>query len=214
MTARAARRARPQLEAPAESELPDLSVMASGNLGLISLPREPGRASRERIEQLHPRLLTALREHPGIGFALVGSKRHGAVALGARGAHYLDEARVEGEDPLAPFGPNAAAHLRRTDSFPHCPDVLVNSTYWPETDEVAAFEELVGSHGGMGGTQSHPFLLHPAELPWPEAPVVGAERVHRILRGWLGSLGHAAYSSSESPGESTRTSTSGANRAT
>lgn len=121
---------------------------------------------------------------------------------------------MEGEDPLAPFGPNAAAHLRRTDSFPHCPDVIVNSSYWAETDEVAAFEELVGSHGGMGGTQSHPFVLHPAELPWPEAPVVGAERVHRILRGWLGSLGHAAYSSSDSPGEITRTSTLGANRAT
>jgi uncharacterized membrane protein YvlD (DUF360 family) len=214
MAARAARRASPALEAPADSTLPDLSVMASGNLGLISLPREPGRTSHERIEQLHSRLLTALRAHPGIGFVLVRSEHHGAVALGAGGAHYLDEARVEGEDPLAPFGPNAAAHLRRTDSFPHCPDVVVNSSYWAETDEVAAFEELVGSHGGMGGTQSRPFVLHPTGLPWPEAPVVGAERVHRILRGWLGSLGHAAYSSSESPGEITRTSTSGAKRAT
>jgi hypothetical protein len=211
---RAARQASPALEAPADSKLPDVSVMASGNLGLISLPREPGRATRERIEQLHPRLLRALREHPGFGFAMVRSERHGAVALGAHGAHYLEEMRVEGEDPLAPFGPNAAAHLRRTDSFPHCPDVIVNSTYWAQTDEVAAFEELVGSHGGLGGTQSHPFVLHPAELPWPEAPVVGAERVHRILRGWLGSLGHPSYNSSESPGESTRTSTSGANRAT
>ena len=77
-------------------------------------------------------------------------------------------------------------------------------------DEVAAFEELVGSHGGMGGPQSHPFVLHPADLPWPDDPVVGAERVHRILRGWLVALGHPAYSSSDSPGESTRTSTSGA----
>ena len=49
-----------------------------------------------------------------------------------------------------------------------------------------------------------------AELPWPDDPVVGAERVHRILCGWLVSLGHPAYSSSVSPGESTRTSTSGA----
>jgi hypothetical protein len=121
---------------------------------------------------------------------------------------------VEGDDPLAPFGPNAARHLRRTDAFPHCPDVMVNSAYWEETGEVAAFEELVGSHGGMGGTQSHPFVLHPSDLPWPSELVVGAEQVHRILRDWLARLGHTAYSSSDSPGDSSRTSTSGASSAT
>ena len=36
-------------------------------------------------------------------------------------------------------------------------------------------------------------MLHPAELPWPAEPVVGAERVHRIFRGWLAELGHEAY---------------------
>ena len=45
--------------------------------------------------------------------------------------------------------------------FAHCPDIVLNSTYWAETDEVAAFEELVGSHGGMGGEQSHPLALFP-----------------------------------------------------
>ena len=80
------------------------------------------------------------------------SERDGAVALGADGAHYLDEDRVEGEDPLAPFGPNAADHVRRTDGFPHCPDLMVNSHLLAgRPSEVAAFEELVGSHGGMGG---------------------------------------------------------------
>jgi uncharacterized membrane protein YvlD (DUF360 family) len=217
VAARAAGRAQRRMEAPAEDGadgLPELSVMASGNLGLISFPREPGRVTLERLEQLYPRLLPALREHPGIAFAMVRSERDGAVALGARGAHYLNADRVEGEDPLAPFGPNAAGHLRRTDAFPHCPDVMVNSAYWDETGEVAAFEELVGSHGGMGGTQSHPFVLHPADLAWPGEPVIGAEHVHRILRGWLAGLGHSAYSSSDSPGASVRTSTSGASSAT
>ena len=79
--------------------------MASGCLGLISFPREPGRVTLERLEQMHPRLLTALREHPGIGFVHVRSERHGAVVLGARGTRYLDEGRVEGEDPLEPYGP-------------------------------------------------------------------------------------------------------------
>jgi uncharacterized membrane protein YvlD (DUF360 family) len=215
VTARGARRAARRLEpAAAVDGLPELSVMASGNLGLISFPREPGRVTLERLEQLHPRLLPELRDHPGIAFVMVRSEREGTLAIGRAGVHHLDSGRVEGEDPLAPFGPNAAGHLRRTDGFPHCPDVMINSTFWAETGEVAAFEELVGSHGGMGGTQSHPFVLHPAELSWPDEPVVGAEAVHRILRGWLAALGHESYSSSDSPGDSTRTSTSGASSAT
>ena len=46
----------------------------------------------------------------------------------------------------------------------------------------------------MGGPQSFPFVLFPAELPWPEEPVLGAEAMHRILRGWLAGLGHERYS--------------------
>jgi uncharacterized membrane protein YvlD (DUF360 family) len=200
--------ARREVEETHDGELPELSVMASGCLGLISFPREPGRVSLERIEALYPQLIPALRDHPGIGFLLVRSEREGAIAIGAEGTRFLDSDRVEGEDPLAPFGPNAADHLRRTDGFPHCADLMVNSTYWPEFGEVAAFEELVGSHGGMGGTQSYPFVLHPSELEWPAEEVVGAERVHRILRGWLAGLGQTAYASEvDSPGESTRVST-------
>jgi uncharacterized membrane protein YvlD (DUF360 family) len=206
---------RHDLETQSGDALPELSVMASGCLGLISFPREPGRVTLERLERLHPRLVPALRDHPGIGFVHVRSERHGALAIGPNGTHYLDEGRVEGDDPLAPYGPHAAHHVRRTDAFPHCPDVLVNSSYWEDADEVAAFEELVGSHGGMGGGQSFPFVLFPAELDWPDEQVVGAERVHRIFRAWLAGLGHEAYASEvDSPGLSTRTSTPGATAAT
>jgi uncharacterized membrane protein YvlD (DUF360 family) len=172
---------------------PPVVVMASGCLGLISFPREPGRLSLERISELHPSLINTLREHAGIGFLLVRSDEHGAVVLGGAGANYLDEGRVEGDDPLAPFGPRAAQHVKRTDGFEHCPDIVLNSTYWTAGDEVAAFEELVGSHGGMGGTQSHPFLLHPCDLELPEQELVGAEHVHRYLRRWLVALGYREY---------------------
>ena len=124
---------------------------------------------------------------------VVRSEERGAVALGARGTHYLDEERIEGEDPLAPFGPNAAAHVRRTDGFAHCPDLLVNAAFSPDTEEVSAFEELVGSHGGMGGSQSFPFVLFPSALAYPDQEVVGAEHLHRVLRRWLVELGHDAY---------------------
>jgi uncharacterized membrane protein YvlD (DUF360 family) len=173
--------------------LPELVVMASGCLGLISFPRMPGRVTLEQLERAYPRVIPALRAHEGIGFVLVRSERDGPLVLGRAGLRRLDGDVVEGEDPLKPFGPNAARHVRRTDAFPHCPDIVVNSTYWSELDEVAAFEELVGSHGGMGGAQSYPFVLHPAELALPDEMLVGAEAVHRELRGWLAALGHTAY---------------------
>ncbi len=70
---------------------------------------------------------------------------------------------------------------------------MVNSTYWAETDEVAAFEELVGSHGGMGGGQSWPFAMVPTEWAEPPEPVVGAEAMHRHFRTWLTDLGHTSW---------------------
>jgi hypothetical protein len=151
----------------------------------------------ERIQQRYPGLIAALRAHPGIGFLLVRSDEHGAVVMGSAGVNYLDEARLEGVDPLAPFGADAARHVKRTDGFAHCPDIVVNSTYWQDSDEVAAFEELVGSHGGLGGTQAYPFLLHPLELELPEEELIGAELVHRHLRRWLLELGHEEYRTGE-----------------
>jgi uncharacterized membrane protein YvlD (DUF360 family) len=187
----------PERGAPAGDHPPELVVMASGCLGLISFPRETGRVTLERIDRLHPKLIGALRAHPGIGFLLVRSDEHGAVVMGATGVNYVDEGRIEGDDPLAPFGADAARHVRRTDGFAHCPDIVVNSTYWQESDEVAAFEELVGSHGGLGGTQSHPFLLHPLELTLPPEELIGAELVHHHLRRWLVELGHSEYAEDE-----------------
>jgi hypothetical protein len=173
--------------------LPELSIMASGCLGLISFPRIPGRATLEDISEQYPRLIPALREHDGIGFVFVRSKADGPVVLGASGVHYLDSGRVEGEDPLAPFGKTAAGHVKRTDGFRNCPDIMINSTYWPETGEVAAFEELCGSHGGLGGTQMFPFVLVPSDVTVPDEHVVGPGNLHRWLRRWLTELGHEGY---------------------
>jgi hypothetical protein len=75
--------------------------------------------------------------------------------------------------------------LKRTDGFPNAPDILVMSLYRPETGEVAAFEELVGSHGGLGGPQTHPFVLYPVMLPIDPGPIVGAAALHTQLKTWV-----------------------------
>lgn len=182
-----------QATATPADELPEVSVMASGCLGLISFPRLPGRVTLEQIQEHWPALLPALASHPGIGFVLVRSAADGPVVFGADGRHLLATGEVIGTDPLAPYGPNAAAHVARTDAFSRCPDLVLNSTYWEDTDEVAAFEELVGSHGGMGGEQTYPFVLAPVDLPLPDDEVVGSEAMHRVFRGWLAQLGHEAF---------------------
>jgi uncharacterized membrane protein YvlD (DUF360 family) len=163
-------------------------VLASGNLGLVSFPDVPHRMSREEIDARHPALLPTLANHPGVGFLLVRSEEHGGLVLGARGAEIPLDRLDEDPGPLAPFGPGAADAVRRTHSFPHTADIMVNSFHDPADGEVLAFEEQIGSHGGLGGAQSHAFLLSPVVLSTPDGEgtgIVGAEHVHRILRRWL-----------------------------
>jgi uncharacterized membrane protein YvlD (DUF360 family) len=162
----------------------DVVVLGSGNLGLVYLMEADGRMTLEELEARHPQLVPALRSHPHIGWVLVQSGEHGAVVLGADGALYLEEDRVEGENPLAAFPPTAARHLLRTHRFAHAPDILVGSFYDAALDEGCAFEELISFHGGLGGPQTRPFVLHPAELPPPGEPVIGAEALHVLLAGW------------------------------
>ena len=163
-------------------------VLGSGNLGLVYLMEEPRRLTLEEIDERHPRLLPALREHPHVGWVLVHSSQHGPVALGASGAHYLLHGHVEGEDPLASFSPNAPQHLRRTDGFPHVADIMIGSFYDPDLDEACAFEELISFHGGLGGLQTRPFILYPTQLPVPQGPIVGAAAVHGLLKSWRQTL--------------------------
>jgi uncharacterized membrane protein YvlD (DUF360 family) len=159
-------------------------VLGSGNLGLIYLMEERHRLTLEEIEERHPRLVPSLREHPHVGFVLVSSSERGPVALGARGAHYLQENQIEGDDPLRPFSECAPRHLARSIGFEHAPDLYVNSFYDQQVDEGCAFEELISFHGGMGGPQTRPFILSPVDLPLPEQPIVGAASVHEVLARW------------------------------
>ncbi|MCI3227239.1 phage holin family protein [Streptomyces sp. NP-1717] len=165
----------------------DPIVLASGNLGLISFPDVPERMSREQIDERHPALLRTLANHPGIGFLLVRSEANGSVVLGPGGAE-IPVAKLDDTGLLATMGPGAADAVRRTDTFPHVADIMVNSMYDPATGRVHAFEEQIGSHGGLGGEQSNAFLLSPLTLP-PPVPgggeLVGAEQVHTVLKRWL-----------------------------
>jgi hypothetical protein len=162
----------------------DVVVLGSGNLGLIYLMEEPRRLTFEEISARHPDLIPALREHPHVGWLLVRSAEHGPMVLGPNGVCYLDDGRVEGQDPLAPFSSTAAQHLRRSDAFAHVADIMVGSFYDPALDEGCAFEELISFHGGLGGPQTRAFILAPPALPVPAEPILGAAAVHGLLSSW------------------------------
>ena len=163
----------------AESEL---VVLASGNLAMIYLTHWSHRLTYEEINEMFLDMIDGIINNEYVGFILVRSSQKGDMAIGKKGIYYLDSDEIEGENPLEGFGDNIVQHLKRSSSFKYTPDILVNSFYDAEKDEVCAFEELVGSHGGVGGSQSEPFILYPSGWDVPDEEIVGAENIYRLLK--------------------------------
>ena len=174
-----------ELEELGDSEV---IVLASGNLAMIYLTQWSHRLTYEEIQKFFPELIPGIVDNEYIGFLVVRSSEKGDMAIGKNGTYYLDTDEIEGENPLEGFGKNIARHLKRNSSFKYTPDIIVNSFYDEENDEVCAFEELVGSHGGAGGSQSKPFILYPSDWNIDEEEIVGAESIYRILKSNLKNL--------------------------
>jgi uncharacterized membrane protein YvlD (DUF360 family) len=168
-------------------------VLGSGNLGLLYL-RRPGRLALEDLDDQWPDLLPGLLRSPGIAFvAGLGRDGHPRV-VGAAGRHDLLTGAIEGQNPLAPFGEHAARMLAQAVRRPEAPDLYINSSIDEHTEDVAAFEGLVGAHGGLGGWQDSAVLLVPADLSelLPDR-IEGADRLHAALVSVLRACGHRKH---------------------
>ena len=177
--------------------VPEVAVTASGNLGAVWFPQLAGRVRLEEIIARWPRLVPGLLANAAIGVVVAQTADHGPVALGAQGIRLLaDDASpgqdVQGEDPLALYGPRARPDLLRAAGLEHAGDLILVSAV-DERGSVHAFEELVGSHGGLGGAQNDAMLLHPADWTVDEDLVgdiggartlIGAEAVYTQLVRW------------------------------
>ena len=159
-----------------------VTVLASGNLALIYLTQWDHRLNYEELMEQYPDLIPGILDNEYIGFIVVYSQEHGNLVLSKNGKYFLDSDKIEGEDPLKNYGENAAEKIKRHCTFNHLPDILVNSFYDAEKDEVCAFEELIGSHGGIGGKQSEPFILYPSDWKVPDGEIIGAENIYSILK--------------------------------
>jgi uncharacterized membrane protein YvlD (DUF360 family) len=165
-------------EAEREGELDlvaQVTAYGSGNLAQVYFDLYPRKITLDELDKAYPGMVEALVAHEGIGI-VCGYEQDGTpVVLGKDGRRNLHSDEVTGQDPLklyAPDDPNAygAAPLetriwqvKRVMDFPHAGDLMVISTVYPD-GTVAALEELIGNHGGLGGEQTDAFLFHPPSL--------------------------------------------------
>jgi uncharacterized membrane protein YvlD (DUF360 family) len=145
-----------------------ITVCGSGNLGQIYFDLYPRRIKKNELDQAYPGLVDGLVQHEGIGVVVLADENGVPMALGKKGQRNLHTNQVTGDDPLKMYGDAnfRAAQVRRVADFPHVGDIMVLSTVYPD-GTVAAMEELIGNHGGMGGEQTDAFLLHPDDMHVP-----------------------------------------------
>jgi hypothetical protein len=168
-------------------ELPNVTVCGSGNLAQVYFDLAARRLTLNELNEAYPGVIDALVQHDGIGIVMAYSETEEPLVFGKKGARNLITNHVTGEDPLTMYGdPNLrAAQLKRLAEFPHNGDLTVISTFYPD-GTVAAMEELVGNHGGLGGEQTDAFLFHPDTFEIPETS--NSADIFRVLNERRGAV--------------------------
>ncbi|UCG50413.1 MAG: phage holin family protein [Candidatus Latescibacterota bacterium] len=140
-------------------------VCASGNLAHVYFTQVPGRLTTEYLMKHHANLLETLVMHRGIGFLVTKRENGEILVIGKKGMRRLKSGKVEGDDPLLPYmvgegGADTIRALTELADFPNSGDLIVNGGF-VEDGAVASFEKQVGTHGGLGGAQTEPFIIFP-----------------------------------------------------
>jgi hypothetical protein len=167
-----------------------VTAYGSGNAAQVYFDLFPRKIKLSELEAAYPGMVDALVAHEGLGMVLGYEDDMTAVVLGKGGKRNLHTGEVVGVDPVAPYAP-AEGHgaapldtriwqLKRVMDFPSAGDLWLISSIYPD-GTVAALEELVGNHGGVGGEQTDAFIFHPPDLPVPETRC--STDVFHILNG-------------------------------
>ncbi len=151
----------------------DVTAYGSGNLAQVYFNLYNRKITMPELQAAYPGVIEALVDHEGIGLVCGYLADGTPVAIGKKGTRNLHTDEIEGEDPLLMYAPaggpgsesveTRAWQVRRVMDFPHAGDLMVISTVY-EDGTVAALEELIGNHGGLGGEQTDAFIFHPPEL--------------------------------------------------
>lgn len=164
-------------EAPVEDKPAQVTAFGSGNLAQVYFDLYPRKITLSELNAAYPGMVDALVQHEGIGLVCGYLDDGTPVAIGKNGQRNLHSDEVTGEDPLKVYAPSQgygvaslekrAWQVRRVMDFPHAGDLMLISTVYAD-GTVAALEELIGSHGGIGGEQTDAFIFHPPDLVVPD----------------------------------------------
>ncbi len=154
-----------------------VTAYGSGNAAQVYFDLYPRKIKLSELNAAYPGMVEALVQHEGLGMVIGYEDDGSAVVLGKGGSRNLHTGEVQGADPLKPYAPDHGPgkcsidtrvwQLKRVMDFPHAGDLWLISTLYPD-GTVAALEELVGNHGGVGGEQTDAFIFHPADMEVPQ----------------------------------------------
>ncbi len=161
----------------------NITVCGSGNIAQVYFDIASHKLTLEELNAVYPGLVDVMVKHEGIGLVVGYNSVGQPVALGKSGSRNLHTGEIIGDDPMIMFGdPDLrAAQVCRIADFPHAGDLIVNSTVYPD-GTVAAMEELIGNHGGIGGEQTDAFIFHPPNLDVPKT--TNSTDVYHILNAY------------------------------
>jgi uncharacterized membrane protein YvlD (DUF360 family) len=165
-----------QDSSPGASAIPaQVTAYGSGNLAQVYFDLHPRKITLDELSVAYPGVVEALIAHEGIGLVCGYAEDGTPIALGKDGFRNLHTGEGHGADPLLPYAPTDPVvygyatlatriwQVRRVMDFPHAGDLMVISSIYPD-GTVAALEELIGNHGGLGGEQTDAFLFHPPTI--------------------------------------------------
>jgi len=179
-----------QQESFKEAKPANVTVAYGGNGAQVYFDLYPRKITLNELNEAYPGMVDKLVQHEGIGFVVAYDDDLKPVVFGKKGARNLHTGDIVDEDPLLPFGDVElrAWQLERMADFDNAGDLILNSSIYPD-GSVAALEELVGNHGGLGGEQTDSYLFHPGDMVVPE--VRGAFEIKSLLASRRGLPGTA-----------------------
>ncbi len=175
-----------EIEEGAEIDIKDADVVvcASGNLAQIYFTHKVSRVTRQNLEAKHPGFIDQLVAHEGVGIVIIdGGRNEGPLLLGKGGSIKLRTGHVKGKNPLTQYGREKIRlqQLRRLAEYKSSGGLIIISPVY-EDGTVAAYEELIGNHGGLGGPQTEPFILYPTEVKVDGDSIINSDQIYPILR--------------------------------
>jgi len=148
----------------------DVVIKSSGSLAHVYFNITRQRMDLSEISAAFPGLVVRLLSHEGIWLAVAREGEQilimdedSILTVDSDGRQHL-----EGDHPLVnlPEPQHAAEQIHRIARFPQSGDLILFGTYDPDEDTVICFERQWASHGGLGGPQDYPAIIHPRHLNW------------------------------------------------